>query len=226
MLVGVFDDFPLFPANGMTYQNIDSAAELLGKARTGDFAAFQLLIESLQPRVFGLAMRILRSTHDAEDVTQQTFVALIEYIDSFREESTVATWVLKIATNFALKILRRRKTLSMSTFSDITKEDSYGDLPHPDFIAPWTETAPQIAERHEFQLELERALDGLDEKYRSVFVLRDIEQLSVRDTAEALGLTESTVKVRLLRARLMLREEMTRRFGDPAQSLRSDHNHE
>lgn len=210
----------------MTTQHVDSAAELLRKARTGDFVAFQSLMETLQPRVYGLAMRILRGTHDAEDVTQQTFLALIENIDSFREESTLATWVLKIATNFALKILRRRKTVMMSTFSEITHEDSYGDLPHPDFIAPWTETAPQIAERAEFQKELERALDGLNEKYRAVFILRDIEQLSVRDTAEALGLTESTVKVRLLRARLMLREEMTRRFGDPAQSLRPDHQHE
>ncbi len=210
----------------MTTQHVDSAAELLRKARTGDFDAFQSLIETLQPRVYGLAMRILRGTHDAEDVTQQTFLALIENIDSFREESTLATWVLKIATNFALKILRRRKTVLMATFSDITHEDTYGDLPHPDFIAPWTETAPQIAEKAEFQAELERALDGLNEKYRAVFILRDIEQLSVRDTAEALGLTESTVKVRLLRARLMLREEMTRRFGDPEQSFRPDHQHE
>ncbi|XZE18480.1 RNA polymerase sigma factor [Pirellulaceae bacterium SH449] len=210
----------------MTTTNIDSAAELLSQAKAGDFAAFQTLIGTLQPRVFGLAMRIVRSTHDAEDVTQQTFVALIEHIDSFREESSLSTWVLKIATNFALKILRKRKTVSMSSFSEITKEDSYGDLPHPEFIAPWTETAQQIAERHEFQDELERALDGLDEKYRSVFLLRDVEQLSVRETSEALGLTESTVKVRLLRARLMLREEMTRRFGDPNQALQPDHKHE
>lgn len=210
----------------MTTTNIDSTAELLSRAKAGDFAAFQTLIGTLQPRVFGLAMRILRSTHDAEDVTQQTFVALIEHIESFREESSLSTWVLKIATNFALKILRKRKTVSMASFSEITKEDSYGDLPHPEFIAPWTETAQQIAERHEFHDELERALDGLDEKYRSVFVLRDIEQLSVRETSEALGLTESTVKVRLLRARLMLREEMTRRFGDPDQVLQPDHKHE
>ncbi len=84
--------------------------------------------------------------------------------------------------------------------SAMTTSDSYGDVPHPEFIAPWALPPDELADQAETQLEIERALGELDDKYRLVFILRDVEGLSVRETAEALELTESTVKVRLLRA--------------------------
>lgn len=211
----------------MEHQVLDETADidLLRRAKTGDFTAFQQLVNKLQPRVFGLAFRILKQTQDAEDVTQQTFLALIEHIADFREESSVATWVLKIATNHALKILRKQRTVKMVTMTDMLPEESYSDIPHPEFIAPWSQTAEEIVQQAEVQAELEKALLELDDKYRLVFTLRDIEGLSVRETAQALKLTESTVKVRLLRARLALRERLTKKFGDALQAMKPDHNH-
>ncbi|HAC91318.1 MAG TPA: RNA polymerase subunit sigma-24 [Planctomycetaceae bacterium] len=198
---------------------------LMQLAKGGDFAAFQQLATQLQPRVYGLTFRILQHAQDAEDATQQTFLALIEHMADFREDSSVATWVLKIATNNALKILRKKRTVKMVSMTDLTPEDSYSDVPHPEFIAPWSQTADEIVRQAEVHAELEQALLELDDKYRLVFVLRDVEGLSVRETAQALDLTESTVKVRLLRARLALRERLTQKFGDPTQVMRPDHNH-
>jgi RNA polymerase sigma-70 factor (ECF subfamily) len=198
---------------------------LVQLAKQGDFDAFQKLISKLQPRVYGLAFRILQRADDAEDVTQQTFLALIEQISEFREESSVATWVLTIATNHALKIIRKRKGLHMVAMSELEANEGYADVPHPEFIAPWSKTAEELAMESEVQQEIDEALSELDEKYRSVFVLRDVEGLSVRETAEALDLTESTVKVRLLRARLALRERLTRKFGDTDRAMMRDHHH-
>ncbi len=199
--------------------------DLLHRAKSGDFAAFQRLIVNLQPRVYGLAFRILRQAQDAEDATQQTFLALIEHIADFREESSIATWVLKIASNHALKILRKKRGLKVVSMSDMVLEENYSDVPHPEFIAPWSKTADEIAQVAEVQDEIEKALSELDDKYRLVFILRDVEGLSVRETAEAMELTESTVKVRLLRARLALRERLTQKFGDSMQAMIPDHKH-
>ena len=199
--------------------------DLLHRAKSGDFAAFQRLIVNLQPRVYGLAFRILRQAQDAEDATQQTFLALIENIADFREESSIATWVLKIASNHALKILRKKRGLKVVSMSDMVLEENYSDVPHPEFIAPWSKTADEIAQQAEVQDEIEKALSELDDKYRLVFILRDVEGLSVRETAEAMELTESTVKVRLLRARLALRERLTQKFGDSMQAMVPDHKH-
>lgn len=199
--------------------------DLLHRAKSGDFAAFQRLIVNLQPRVYGLAFRILQQAQDAEDATQQTFLALIEHIADFREESSIATWVLKIASNHALKILRKKRGLKVVSMSDMVSEENYSDVPHPEFIAPWSKTADEIAQVAEVQDEIEKALSELDDKYRLVFILRDVEGLSVRETAEAMELTESTVKVRLLRARLALRERLTQKFGDSMQAMIPDHKH-
>ena len=211
----------------MENQLLDEPTEtdLLHEAKEGNFAAFQQLVTKLQPRVYGLTFRILHQAQDAEDATQQTFMALIEHIADFREESSVVTWVLRIATNNALKILRKKRTVKMVSMTDMESEDSYSDVPHPEFIAPWSQTAEEIAQQTEVQEELEKALLELDDKYRLVFILRDVEGLSVRDTAHALELTESNVKVRLLRARLTLRERLTKKFGDALQAMVPDHKH-
>jgi RNA polymerase sigma-70 factor (ECF subfamily) len=199
--------------------------ELLHRAKAGDFEAFQRLVADLQPRVYGRVFRIVKQEQDAEDATQQTFLALIEHLADFREESSLATWVLRIASNFALKILRKKHGLKMVSMSDMVSEDNYSEIPHPEFIAPWSKTADEIAQQAEVQQEIDHSLLELDDKYRLVFILRDIEGRSVRETAEALELTESTVKVRLLRARLALRERLTRKFGDATLAMIPDHKH-
>lgn len=198
---------------------------LIGRAAAGDFSAFQELVSKFQSRVFRAALRIVGQRQDAEDVTQQTFLSLIEHFESFRGESSVATWILRIATNHALKLLRKRRGLPTVSWNEPSDEDNYSSLPHPEFIARWSATPETLAQQAEVREQIESALNTLDDKYRVVFVLRDIEGLSVRETAETLDLTEGTVKVRLLRARLMLREQLTREFGDEATRLFPDHEH-
>lgn len=203
--------------------------QLAADAGRGSYAAFQELVSRFQARVFAVARRITGQQQDAEDVTQQTFLSLIESIDRFRGESSVATWILRIATNHALKILRKRRglpTVSLDAPVGGDGGDSYATLPHPDYIAQWNDTPDRIVQQAEHRAMIDAALAELDEKYRLVFILRDIEELSVRETAEALGLSEGNVRVRLLRARLMLREQLTRQFGDESTRMIPNHDHE
>lgn len=204
----------------------DPHRELFEQARQGDFAAFEKLVEAIQPRVYHLAWRILRQEQDAEDVTQQTFLSMIEHLEQFRGDSAVATWVLRIATNHALKQIRKRRLQSLLFLDPNSEGDSTTDpLPHPDYIAPWRETPADLAQRAEVRRIIDDALSELDEKYRLVFLLRDAEGLSIRETAEVLGISEANVKIRLLRARLQLREKLTRILGDEAQRVIPDHSH-
>jgi len=199
---------------------------LFRQARTGDFLAFEGLVWRLQNRVHALALRILgpSRTHDAEDVVQQTFLGMIEHLEDFREESTVAAWVLRIAANHALKILRRERVLPMQPYEESTQE-SFASLPHPSYIARWRNDPADLAQDAEVRQLVDKALAELDDNYRLIFVLRDIQGLSTEETAHALDLTPSNVKVRLMRARLQLRERLTRALGDPATRLIPDHHH-
>ena len=204
----------------------DPDLDLLRQARAGDFAAFEELVGRFQGRVYGLAYRILGEPHDAEDATQQTFLSLVEHLRDFREESAVAGWVLRIAANHSLKQLRKRRGLPTVSLTDPAGEDEgYADVPHPEVIAPWRDDPADLAERHEVRELIDRALAELDDKYRTVFVLRDIEGFSVKEAADLLGLSESNVKIRLLRARLALREKLTRVLGDEAARVLPDHRH-
>lgn len=203
----------------------DPDLELVRRAQTGDFSAFEELVGRFQNRVYALAHRIVGEPHDAEDVTQQTFLSLIEHVRDFRGESAVAGWVLRIAANHALKVLRKRRGQPTGAVPPDEPPEGYAGVPHPEYIAPWRDDPADLAARHEVRELIERALAEIDEKYRTVFVLRDVEGFSIRETAEVLGLTEAAVKVRLLRARLMLRERLTRAFGDEAARVFPDHRH-
>jgi RNA polymerase sigma-70 factor (ECF subfamily) len=207
----------------LTMNDDTSDLDLLHLAQQGDFAAFEQLVARYQRRVFAVARRITAAQQDAEDVTQQTFLSLVEHLGDFREESSVATWVLRIATNHALKLLRKRRGLPAVRLEDA--EETTRDLPHPNYIAQWRDLPDALAQRAEVRQLLEDALAELDEKYRAVFVLRDVEGLSVAETAAALNLSESNVKVRLLRARLKLRERLTAALGDETTRLYSTHDH-
>jgi RNA polymerase sigma-70 factor, ECF subfamily len=200
----------------------DPDRPLLIQARAGNFSAFEALVGRYEQRVYRLVLRMVRETHDAEEAVQETFLSVLEHLAEFREEARFQTWVLRIATNAALKILRRRrghKTVSLGG------DDQDEPLPHPEYIAPWKEDPAHLAQRGEVHELLDDALRGLDEKYRVVFVLRDMEELSTEETAKALGITPANVKVRLMRARLMLRERLTRTLGDAAQ-VAPAHRHE
>jgi len=202
--------------------NIDSSSdsELVQRAKSGELDAFEALTTRYEQRVYALAMRMLRQEQDAEDVTQQTFLSALEGLGGFRGEASFPTWVLRIATHAALKIIRKRKGLDTVSLEETTEaSDGYESVPHPEYIADWRQSPEQLVQTNEIRRLLDEALGQLDEKHRAVFLLRDVEGLSVKETAEALGLSETNTKVRLLRARLQLREQLTRSLGDPHRRL-------
>ena len=205
----------------------NSDTELVARAKAGELDAFEALTNRYEQRVYSLALRMLRQEQDAEDVTQQTFLSALENLDGFRGDAAFATWLLRIATHAALKVIRKRNGLDTVSLEEATEEaDGYDTIPHPEYIADWRQSPEQLVPKNETQRLLDDALARLDEKHRLVFLLRDVEGLSVKETAAALGLSEANTKVRLLRARLQLREQLTRTLGDPGRRVvRSEHDH-
>ena len=189
---------------------------LVAQARQNDARAFSELVCRYENKIFRLALHITQNREDAEDVLQETFLKAYEHLDQFQGNSKFYTWIVRIAVNQALMKLRRRKTdksVSLDEQFD-TGEDTLVRE-----IAAWDENPEQQFSREELGEILESAIQGLDPPYRSVFVLRDIEDLSTEETAQALDLSIPAVKSRLLRARLQLREKLTRHFkrkGDNA----------
>jgi len=198
-----------------TQPGIDEGA-LVAQVRGGDSRAFSELVRRYEGKIFRLANHITQNREDAEDVLQETFMKAYEHLDQFKGDSKFYTWIVRIAVNQALMKLRRRKTdKSVSLDEQIdTGEDTVTRE-----IAAWGEDPEERFSREELGGILESAIENLDPIYRSVFVLRDIDELSTEETAEALDLSVPAVKSRLLRARLQLRERLTRHFkrkGDDA----------
>jgi RNA polymerase sigma-70 factor (ECF subfamily) len=189
---------------------------LVAQARQSDAMAFSELVRRYENKIFRLALHITQNREDAEDVLQEAFLKAYEHLDQFQGNSKFYTWIVRIAVNQALMKLRRRKTdksVSMDEQFD-TGEDTLVRE-----IAAWDEDPEQQFSREELGRILESAVQSLEPPYRSVFVLRDIDDLSTEETAQALDLSIPAVKSRLLRARLQLREKLTRHFkrkGDDA----------
>ena len=189
---------------------------LVAQSREGDTRAYGELVRRYEGKIFRLAQHITQNREDAEDVLQESFLKAYEHLDQFKGDSKFYTWIVRIAVNQALMKLRRRKTSkSVSLDEQIdTGEDTVARE-----IAAWEENPEQRYSREELGSILDEAVQSLEPPYRSVFVLRDIEELSTEETAEALNLSIPAVKSRLLRARLQLREKLTRYFnrkGDDA----------
>lgn len=200
--------------------------ELVRRAKAGDLGAFETLTTRYERRVFTLALRIVRQEQDAEDVTQQAFLSALENLGGFREAASFATWLFRIATHAALKVLRKRRGLATISLDEATAPDEHdGPVPHPEFIADWRQSPEHLVEQNETRRLLDQALGRLDEKHRLVFLLRDVEGLSIKETAGALGLSQANVKVRLLRARLQLREDLTQVLGDTSRQVRRGQAH-
>lgn len=201
----------------------DPDAALVASARGGDYAAFERLAGKYERSIHTLARRIVRNVHDAEEVVQETFLSVVRNLKRFREDASFRTWLVRIATNHALKVLRRRRTHPAASLNAGGDDDA--PLPHPEFIAEWRDDPQRIARQRETRRLLEDALAKVDDKYRLVFLLRDVEGLSTEETADALGISVANTKVRLMRARLMLREMLTRHFGDERKRL-APHSHD
>ena len=195
---------------------IDESA-LVTQAREGDTTAFGELVRRYEGKIFRLAQHVTQNREDAEDVLQETFMKAYEHLDQFKGDSKFYTWIVRIAVNQALMKLRRRKT-DKSVSLDETIDTGEDTVVRE--IAAWDEDPGAAASRgRNWAGSWIRRFESLEPLYRSVFVLRDIEELSTEETAEALGLSVPAVKSRLLRARLQLREKLTRFFkrkGDDA----------
>lgn len=195
-------------------KSIDADAELVLAAKKGSLPAFEELVQRHERRVYGLTRRITGSDSDAADLTQQAFLSAMQNLSRFRGSSSFGTWITAIAANAAMKIVRRRRTVPFVSLDEASSPDADGHVPHPEYIADWRENPGELLQRRETRRMLDSAIAKLDPIHRAVFLARDVEGLSVRETSKALGITEGNVKVRLLRARLQLRELLTRHFGD------------
>jgi RNA polymerase sigma-70 factor (ECF subfamily) len=192
-----------------TSAEVSDETEMIAQARTGNARAFSDLLERYERKIFRLAQHITQNREDAEDVLQETFLKAYEHLDQFQGNSKFYTWIVRIAVNQALMKLRKRKT--SKTVSIDEGIDTGEDIVVRE-IAAWDENPEQRYSRDEMNEILSTAVESLAPPYRTVFVLRDVEELSTEETAEALELSIPAVKSRLLRARLQLREKLTKYF--------------
>jgi RNA polymerase sigma-70 factor (ECF subfamily) len=196
-------------------QSFDEAA-LVTRAKAGDVGAFSDLVRHYDRRVFRMAKQITQNDDDAEDVLQETFLKAYTHLDDFQGNSKFYTWLVRIAVNEALMRLRKRRsdrTVPLDEPIDTGEDEVVRE------IAVWDQNPEESYSREELANLLDQAIQSLKPAYRTVFILRDIEELSIEETAEVLGLSISAVKRRLRRARLQLREKLTRLFkkqGDDA----------
>lgn len=177
--------------------------------RSGDRDEFARLVDAYSGPVYRLGLRMLGREQDAEDVLQNTFLKILQHIKGFEERSSLSTWIYRIASNEALMMLRKMRP-------EVNLDDP-GANDDEDFMpvqfVDWGALPEEILESSEAKDYLEMAIKDLPESMRVVFILRDIEGLSIKETSEALNLTETNVKTRLLRARLNLREKLSVYFS-------------
>ena len=182
---------------------------LVQAAKRGEVAAFEDLVRRYDRNVFRIAQHITQNREDAEDVVQDAFLKAYENLDQFQGQSKFYTWLVRIAVNEALMKLRKRRPERMVSLDEEVKTE---DDALPREVADWSPNPEQQYTQAELRDILSRTIQGLPPGFRTVFVLRDVEGLSTEETAEALDLSIPAVKSRLLRARLQLRERLSRYF--------------
>jgi RNA polymerase sigma-70 factor, ECF subfamily len=174
--------------------------------RAGDKKEIARLVDKFMDPVYRVAIRMTGNEQDAEDVTQETFIKVARALKGFEGRSKLSTWIYRIAINEALMSLRRRKPLQNTIEIDAEREDNPGENLQ---IVDWAEKPEEELLSDEGRQELDAAIAHLPENLRSVFTLRDLQDLSIEETAGILGISITNVKTRLLRARLKLRQELS-----------------
>jgi RNA polymerase sigma-70 factor, ECF subfamily len=181
-------------------------ADLLGRARQGDKEAFYNLVCPCERAVYATAVTILNNSADAEEVAQEAVLKAFVNLATFRGEAKFATWLIQITINESrLKLRKDRRHLYESV--DEQRGDEEGEYSPRDF-ADWREVPSEALQRRELREALKHAIAHLPSMYREVLILRDVQQRSIQETAQILGLTEGSVKTRLLRARLQMRDAL------------------
>jgi len=187
-------------------------AELIRRVQAGERDRFYDLVRPYERRVYAAALAILRNPPEAEDVAQDAILKALMHIGQFRSEAKFSTWLTQITVNEALMRRRKQHNEIMQPIGE--HQDEEGNYTPRDF-ADWREIPSEALERKEIREKLAAALETLKQQYREVFVLRDIEQFSIEETAGLLGISQASVKTRLLRARLMLRDLLAPGLGGP-----------
>jgi RNA polymerase sigma-70 factor (ECF subfamily) len=189
--------------SGAVFADADEVALVAG-LRTGDDAAFEKLVRIFGGRLLAVARRILRNEEDAQDAVQDALLSAVKSIESFSGGSRIYTWLHRIVSNAALMKLRTRRRTHEQSIEDLLPKylaDGHRDVP----AGEWTERLGAAAEQSETQAIVRQCIDQLPEAYRTVLVMRDIEELDTEETARLLGVNAGVVKTRLHRARQALR---------------------
>jgi RNA polymerase sigma-70 factor (ECF subfamily) len=186
--------------------------DLVARARNKDFAAFEELVDRYEDKIFRLAFRFVRNETEAKEIVQDTFLLVWRKLDTFKGDAQFGSWLYRVATNAALMRLRaQRRHPEVSTEElPIDYLDNYGQLPAAG--ENWAKRPDDELQSDELRRRIQKAVDELPEIYRTVFLIRDVEGLSTEETAEVLEISIPTVKTRLHRARLALRDAITRYF--------------
>src|SRR6266568_1276800 len=202
-------EWPMGAIQPKVGEPVSDELALVNAARAGDVAAFEELVRRYDRNVFRIAQHITQNREDAEDVVQDAFIKAYSNLKQFQGQSKFYTWLVRIAVNEALmKLRRRRPERTVSLDQDIETDES--SMPRE--VADWSPNPEQLYGQSELRDILTKTIQGLPPSFRTVFVLRDVEGLSTEETADALDLSIPAVKSRLLRARLQLRERLSRYF--------------
>lgn len=199
-------------------RSYETEADLVRALKAGERRACAELVRRYSSQVYSVALRILGTPEEAEEAYQETFISACQKIASFRGDSQLGTWLYRIATNAALMRLRKHRHVTLSLDAPLETEDG---MVIPRNLADWRFDPHKVALTSELREVLEKAIRELPETLRTVFVLRELEGLSTAETAKALGISESAAKVRLHRARLMLREYLTPYVGETGRGVRA-----
>lgn len=184
--------------------------ELVDRAKQGDQQAFAELVNTYSDRIYNLALRILRKREDAEDVLQETFIIVLEKLHTFDGRSGFFTWIYRIATNASLMKLRKKKPI----FTELPDNPDFHESIENKVFIDWSQDPSLTVQNKEIKGLLDKAISELSDIYRTVFILRDIEQLSIRETSKILNITEENVKIRLRRARQYLRDKLETYYSE------------
>jgi RNA polymerase sigma-70 factor (ECF subfamily) len=180
-------------------------AQIIASILAGNTHEFHDLIRPHERSVYIMALSLLHNEADAEDVTQEAFLKAFRNLANFRGDSKFSTWLISITLNEARSRLRSRKTAKIESLDEPPEEQGHFT---PALLRDWREIPSAALERKEVRYLLQQAISELPLIYREIFVLRDVEELSVNESAEALGITVASVKVRLHRARIMLQKKL------------------
>ena len=180
-------------------------AQMISAVLAGDTELYHQLIQPYELSVYRMALSFVKNETEAEDVAQEAFLRAFRDLATFRGESKFSTWLISITLNEARTRLRRQSTVRMESLDEAPEE---GGKVSPALLRDWREIPSEALERREVRALVQKAIGVLSPIYREVFVLRDIEELSIEETASVLAISVSSVKVRLHRARIMLQKEL------------------